>query len=573
MSELVDHAHVKIVSPEPTGEGGAALNQNLVALADYDLALAAAVAAKADADHDHLSADISDATHLPTPNTVLKRDASGNATLNRLDVESIYWGSETIVIDGQTIYCPTVAVTASHFIGSGQFLTSLPSHTHTIPDTADLQAALDGKQAAGSYASAVHTHAVSDITSLQTFLDAKAPLANPTFTGTLRSQYISSTNSTAKLQDGYAGGMDMVFVDGGIFRMTEMDQTGTNDVFFQLYPVASSGYSILEAWGSAGLILGTGNNDNPITLRTNRVNRFRVASSGLNSWSDTSAAGAAFYLRTSTHDTANSTYSIIWRNDLNNADVGIIKLTNPSANSFTMSLGTYQYPTTISMSGGHTTVAGDIIGSSFWNLKAGANGDGRLDIRAGQVNVFASLNPQSSMYMGFSGGNVSFDFGWTGKTGGNYRSIYAHYDNTDLIFLSQWADGSWNHEMGRWNDHGDLKVVGALGVGQAPTAKVDILETNSGRTILKIKQASGQSANSIQVVDSDNAELFQVSASGAAILASTVRATAYVVGDYQVVGERQAAIDDASEDLASVTAKLNAALAALRAHGLIATTA
>lgn len=47
------------------------------------------------------------------------------------------------------------------------------SHTHAIADVTGLQSALDGKQAAGSYAAATHTHAISDVTGLQTALDGK----------------------------------------------------------------------------------------------------------------------------------------------------------------------------------------------------------------------------------------------------------------------------------------------------------------------------------------------------------------------------------------------------------------
>jgi hypothetical protein len=59
-------------------------------------------------------------------------------------------------------------------------LTDVPStfppeaHTHAIADTTGLQASLDGKQAAGSYAESAHTHAISDTTGLQTALDGKA---------------------------------------------------------------------------------------------------------------------------------------------------------------------------------------------------------------------------------------------------------------------------------------------------------------------------------------------------------------------------------------------------------------
>lgn len=52
------------------------------------------------------------------------------------------------------------------------------SHTHTIANITGLQAALDGKQAAGSYAAASHTHVIADITNLQSSLDGKANSAH-----------------------------------------------------------------------------------------------------------------------------------------------------------------------------------------------------------------------------------------------------------------------------------------------------------------------------------------------------------------------------------------------------------
>lgn len=48
------------------------------------------------------------------------------------------------------------------------------AHVHAIADVTSLQAALDGKQDAGSYAAAVHAHAIADVTGLQTALDGKA---------------------------------------------------------------------------------------------------------------------------------------------------------------------------------------------------------------------------------------------------------------------------------------------------------------------------------------------------------------------------------------------------------------
>jgi hypothetical protein len=56
----------------------------------------------------------------------------------------------------------------------GKPSTFAPSaHSHAIGDVTGLQTALDGKQAAGSYAAASHGHVISDVTGLQAALDAK----------------------------------------------------------------------------------------------------------------------------------------------------------------------------------------------------------------------------------------------------------------------------------------------------------------------------------------------------------------------------------------------------------------
>jgi hypothetical protein len=57
---------------------------------------------------------------------------------------------------------------------AGKPSTFAPSaHTHPVSDVTGLQTALDGKQAAGSYASATHPHVIADVTGLQTALDGK----------------------------------------------------------------------------------------------------------------------------------------------------------------------------------------------------------------------------------------------------------------------------------------------------------------------------------------------------------------------------------------------------------------
>lgn len=51
-------------------------------------------------------------------------------------------------------------------------------HSHVIGDVTGLQAALDGKQAAGSYAATVHTHVIGDVSGLQAALDGKASISH-----------------------------------------------------------------------------------------------------------------------------------------------------------------------------------------------------------------------------------------------------------------------------------------------------------------------------------------------------------------------------------------------------------
>ena len=79
------------------------------------------------------------------------------------------------------------------------------SHNHVISNVDGLQAALDGKQAAGSYVTTTtafggdvsgtynaivvaddsHNHVISNVDGLQTALDAKSPIASPAFTGSV----------------------------------------------------------------------------------------------------------------------------------------------------------------------------------------------------------------------------------------------------------------------------------------------------------------------------------------------------------------------------------------------------
>jgi hypothetical protein len=56
---------------------------------------------------------------------------------------------------------PAAGTPGIRALGTGATQAAAGNHTHDIEDVANLQDALDGKQAAGSYAAASHTHAFS----------------------------------------------------------------------------------------------------------------------------------------------------------------------------------------------------------------------------------------------------------------------------------------------------------------------------------------------------------------------------------------------------------------------------
>src|SRR5690606_3583205 len=68
---------------------------------------------------------------------------------------------------------PAAGTPGIRALGTGATQAAAGNHTHTIANVANLQDALDGKQAAGSYAAASHTHDIADVTSLQDALDGK----------------------------------------------------------------------------------------------------------------------------------------------------------------------------------------------------------------------------------------------------------------------------------------------------------------------------------------------------------------------------------------------------------------
>lgn len=94
------------------------------------------------------------------------------------------------------------------------------SHVHTIANVTGLQAALDGKQAAGSYAAASHVHAIADVTGLQTALDtAGAPQ-----TLSLSGQNLSLSGGGGSVTLPSGGGGGGVAVMGGLVSALEVGE-------------------------------------------------------------------------------------------------------------------------------------------------------------------------------------------------------------------------------------------------------------------------------------------------------------------------------------------------------------
>lgn len=146
------------------------------------------------------------------------------------------------------------------------------SHTHPISGVTGLQAALDGKQAAGSYAPASHTHAVADVTGLQDDLDGKADSGHThavawgdvtgkpsTFTPSTHTHAISDTTGLQAALDGKQA--------AGSYAAASHTHTAAN--------ITDLGEAVTDAIGAA-LVAGTG-----ITVTFNdAANTVTIAATG-----------------------------------------------------------------------------------------------------------------------------------------------------------------------------------------------------------------------------------------------------------------------------------------------------
>lgn len=185
VTNLVTDLAAKAPTASPTFTGTVSgISKSMVGLGNVDntsdvskpisTATQTALDGKASTSHTHTQSDVTGLT------TALagKADTSSLATVATT-------GDYDDLINTPTI--PTASVTSVAGKTGDVTLVKADVGLANVDNTSDAnkpvstatQTALDGK------AATVHSHAISDVTSLQTALDAKAPLASPTFTGTV----------------------------------------------------------------------------------------------------------------------------------------------------------------------------------------------------------------------------------------------------------------------------------------------------------------------------------------------------------------------------------------------------
>jgi hypothetical protein len=152
--------------------GGAATWGSISGMLSAQTDLQAALDAKAD----DLGSDdnyVTDAEKVKLSN--MSGTNSGDNAVN-----SLYSGLAASKQDTLVSATNIKTINGASVLGSGDLTVSgsaaWGSITGTLSTQTDLQTALNGKQAAGSYAAAVHTHAQADVTNLVSDLAAKQPL-------------------------------------------------------------------------------------------------------------------------------------------------------------------------------------------------------------------------------------------------------------------------------------------------------------------------------------------------------------------------------------------------------------
>lgn len=262
-------------------------------------------------------------------------------------------------------------------------LAAAASHSHAISDVTGLQAALDGKQASGSYAAASHSHAISDVTGLQTALDAKLDDSQLDTDTTLAAN--SDTKiATQKAVKAY------VDANAGDNSWTLVDQSGN--------PITSTTVTITIA--SPGVVSWTGHGlaaDTAIILNTTGA-----LPTGL-------TVGAIYYVR------------------------------NPAANSFELSatVGGASINTTGSQSGAHSA---QLAASWVWSTNVASVAftglAGATEIMIYAHGVAVSVSGAAMVQVSTNGGSSYY------TTSGDYLAIAQTGTAANTIGSTFWSTNS-----------------------------------------------------------------------------------------------------------------------------------
>lgn len=129
-------------------------------------------------------------------------------------------------------------------------------HSHSISDTTGLQAVLDGKQAAGSYASSTHTHVIADTTGLQTALDNKLDDSQASVFGLSLLDDVDAATARTTLGLGTASTQSSTSFAAASHTHAQSDITNLTTDLSAKQPTLVSGTNIKTINGSS--VLGSG---------------------------------------------------------------------------------------------------------------------------------------------------------------------------------------------------------------------------------------------------------------------------------------------------------------------------
>lgn len=202
------------------------------------------------------------------------------------------------------------------------------------------------------------------------------------------------------------GGASFFYNQGGRFNIYEWTIKGTDDIFFQATPATASGYGFLEAWTSAGLVVGTGGNTAPILFQINRVEKMRVDSQGnvgigttapvaLLNVVDASNTAAVFSLTNNTATTLGNGANTLGILDLQSTSMTTGNFLNMELNAMTSGKGINLTSTStaftgdlasLTASGSNAAVTGSVLKVGL----TGANATGTaLNVTTGATSGFA----------------------------------------------------------------------------------------------------------------------------------------------------------------------------------------